>query len=50
MSKGRAPDVHHIKAIGSFATTEEANHLGNLVCLCHSCHMYVEWHGMDFTP
>lgn len=50
MKTGRAPDVHHIQPVGSFPNPEEANTLGNLVSLCHPCHMHVEWHGMDFVP
>jgi hypothetical protein len=46
----RLPDVHHIQPINTFNTLEAANFLENLVCLCHNCHMFVEWHGMDFRP
>lgn len=46
----RLPDVHHIQPINTFSTLEAANFLENLVCLCHNCHMFVEWHGMDFQP
>lgn len=44
----RLPDVHHIKPIGTFDTPEEGNYSENLISLCHSCHMFVEWHGIDF--
>lgn len=44
----KLPDVHHIKPIGTFKTPEEGNYPENLVSLCHPCHMYVEWNGMDF--
>lgn len=47
---GRVPDVHHIVPVSSFAEPNDANTIDNVVCLCHSCHMHVEWHGMDFTP
>ena len=45
----RNPDVHHIVSVGSFVDPNDANTLENLVCLCHSCHMRIEWHGMDFS-
>jgi hypothetical protein len=45
---GRRPDVHHIQPFNTFASHEEANRVENLVSLCHSCHMYVEWRGIDF--
>lgn len=45
----RAPDVHHISPIGTFDSPLDANYLENLVCLCHECHMFVEWHGIDFA-
>lgn len=45
----RAPDVHHIKPVSSFENVNDANYLENLVCLCHTCHMIVEWHGIDFS-
>ncbi len=47
---GRAPDVHHIISVGSFQNRNDANTMDNVVCLCHPCHMYVEWNGMDFWP
>lgn len=45
----RAPDVHHVVPVGTFADPNDANTLGNVVCLCHSCHMFAEWHGIDFS-
>jgi 5-methylcytosine-specific restriction endonuclease McrA len=45
---GRLPDVHHIKPFRTFAVAEEANTLVNLISLCHTCHMTVEWNGIDF--
>jgi DNA-directed RNA polymerase subunit RPC12/RpoP len=42
------PDVHHIIPVGSFPNPNDAHYLENLVSLCHSCHMFVEWNGMDF--
>lgn len=44
----RLPDVHHLKPIGTFETPEDGNYPENLVSLCHPCHMYVEWNGVDF--
>lgn len=44
----RAPDVHHLTPIVTFENRDEANTLDNVVCLCHNCHMYIEWHGRDF--
>lgn len=45
---GRRPDVHHIAPVGTFADPDEANTINNLICTCHACHMYIEWHGFDF--
>lgn len=45
---GRELDVHHLQPFGSFADPDEANALDNLVALCHPCHMWVEWNGVDF--
>lgn len=46
----RSPDVHHKKRLGWFKEEyddpewwEKANALDNLVTLCESCHMKVEW-------
>ncbi len=47
-SPQRAPDVHHIKPVSSFDNVNDANTLDNVVCLCHTCHMQVEWNGIDF--
>jgi 5-methylcytosine-specific restriction endonuclease McrA len=44
----RALDVHHIVPVGSFKNPNDAHFLSNLVCLCHRCHMIVEWNGIDF--
>ncbi len=44
----RALDVHHIKSVAAFANPNDANTLDNLVALCHHCHMFVEWNGIDF--
>ena len=44
----RRPDVHHIRPVSSFENPNEAHTLDNLVTLCHPCHMWVEWHGIDF--
>lgn len=45
----RAPDVHHIRPISNFSNPDDANTLDNVICLCHPCHMHVEWHGIDFA-
>lgn len=47
-SPDRALDIHHIQPFNTFDSHEEANRIENLVCLCHSCHMRVEWRGIDF--
>lgn len=44
---GRELDVHHLRPVGDFDEPNDANTLDNLVTLCHSCHMYVEWNGFD---
>lgn len=36
-------DVHHIVPIRTFDEPEEANVMDNLILLCRSCHMKVEW-------
>jgi hypothetical protein len=46
---GRALDVHHIKPVSSFKTTNDSNLIENVVSLCHNCHMIVEWNGSDFV-
>lgn len=38
----RQLDVHHKTSYFKFDNPLEANHLSNLVSLCHSCHMKVE--------
>ncbi len=45
---GQQLDVHHIIPISSFIIPNDANTLENVISLCHSCHMFVEWHGLDF--
>lgn len=40
---GRSLDVHHIKRFADFESSEEANHIDNLISLCHRCHMLREW-------
>jgi len=35
---GSSIPVHHIRPFREFTTAEEANGLGNLVCLCRNCH------------
>lgn len=37
--------VHHIEPFRNFDESSEANKLENLVSLCRSCHMKVEWGG-----
>ena len=44
----RSLDVHHIIPFNQFESYETANQLENLVTLCHSCHQYTEWNGIDF--
>jgi DEAD/DEAH box helicase domain-containing protein len=39
---GRGHDVHHIIPFRSFATSNEANQLSNLITLCPSCHRKAE--------
>lgn len=46
----RQLDVHHIIPVGSFPNRNDANTMDNVVAVCHPCHMFVEWNGMDFTP
>lgn len=45
---GRNPDVHHIIPFKKFDSYLEANRLENLISLCHPCHVFVEWNGIDF--
>lgn len=42
---GPSIPVHHRRPFREFASAEEANRLGNLVCLCQSCHMKLEPRG-----
>ena len=39
---GASIPVHHIQPFRNFETAAAANRLGNLVCLCQSCHMHTE--------
>ena len=41
----RKLDVHHIIRFGDFDNHSEANDLGNLITVCHSCHMVIEYCG-----
>lgn len=36
-------DVHHIVPVREVDEPSQAHYLGNLVCLCRSCHMAAEW-------
>jgi hypothetical protein len=45
---GKYHDVHHIKPVSTFENVNDANTMDNVVTLCHSCHMLVEWRGIDF--
>jgi len=45
---GKRLDVHHIIPVSAFDDVNDSNTIGNVVSMCHSCHMYTEWHGMDF--
>lgn len=36
-------DVHHIKPVREFDTPEQAHELSNVICLCRSCHIRLEW-------
>ena len=40
---GASIPVHHIRPFREFADPKEANVLGNLTCMCQSCHMKAEW-------
>lgn len=46
----RQLDVHHIIPVGSFPNRNDAHTMNNVVGVCHPCHMFIEWNGMDFTP
>lgn len=39
---GQEPDVHHITPVRLFDNEEDAHTLDNTVCLCRSCHAFVE--------
>lgn len=39
---GHEPDVHHIDPVREFEDPQESHTLDNVVCLCKSCHRYVE--------
>ncbi len=39
---GNSIPVHHVRPFRDFPTTEAANSLDNLICLCQSCHMKQE--------
>jgi len=45
---GKFHDVHHLAPVSLFENPNDANTMANVVTLCHSCHMLVEWHGIDF--
>jgi 5-methylcytosine-specific restriction protein A len=40
---GRSISVHHIKPFRLFDNIKDANALDNLICLCQSCHMRIEY-------
>jgi len=42
-SPERKLDVHHIIRFGDFETSVEANSMDNLITVCHSCHMALEY-------
>jgi len=44
---GQELDVHHIKPRRLFDDYELMNELDNLICLCPSCHKFVEINGYD---
>jgi len=50
---GREIDVHHIIPFREWDDSKEANALDNLVCLCRSCHLRLEWGKLclaDYIP
>lgn len=36
-------DVHHLKPVREFEDPTDAHTLSNVICLCRSCHISVEW-------
>lgn len=44
----RSLDVHHKIPFNQCKDYKEANQLANLITLCHTCHQYIEWNGVDF--
>lgn len=36
-------DVHHIKPVREFEDPSDAHTLLNVICLCRSCHIQIEW-------
>ncbi len=40
---GKRLDVHHIIRFSNFDDYKEANQLSNLITLCHTCHLKMEW-------
>ncbi len=47
-ARNRAHDVHHLKAVNTFAEPNDANTMDNVVTLCAPCHRAVEDRGIDF--
>lgn len=45
---GQSLDVHHIRPLRAFDSTEAANRLNNLVTLCRACHR--DWEGIPLRP
>lgn len=46
---GKQLSVHHKIRYRTFATSDEANALDNLICTCQSCHMKLE-HAKELSP
>lgn len=40
---GQNPDVHHIEPVRTFDNHDEAHRLENVICLCKSCHISIEF-------
>jgi 5-methylcytosine-specific restriction endonuclease McrA len=40
---GKHLDVHHIVRFADFDDFKQANKLSNLISVCHSCHLKMEW-------